>query len=259
MTATQPASLPTARAHDQDIVTIVGGTGALGHGLATRWAHAGVTVRIGSRRADTAQATARELPGAIGGENTAMIEDATTVVIAVPFSAHVETVRSIARIIRPGQLLIDTTAPLLPAGRRGLRPITPWAGSAAEQAQDLLPDGVTVVSALQTISAATLQDTKRRLDEDVLICGDRPADKAQAAALIDRIPGLRAVDCGPLDMSGICERITALLIGVNRRYKTHTGIRLTGLSTPLAHSGFSRPALAKLTRSRGARGTVTGR
>lgn len=242
MATTEPAPLPTARADHEDTVTIVGGTGAVGLGLATRWAHAGVAVRIGSRRADAAQATARELPGAIGGENTAMVEGATMVVIAVPFSAHVETVSSIARIIRPGQLLIDTTAPLLPAGRRGLRPITPWAGSAAEQARDLLPDGLAVVSAMQTVSAAALQDRDRELDEDVLICGDRAADKARAAALIDRIPGLRAVDCGPLDMSGVCERITALLIGVNRRYKTHTGIRLTGLPTPLPLSGFSRPA-----------------
>ncbi|RSS32469.1 NADPH-dependent F420 reductase, partial [Streptomyces sp. WAC05858] len=233
MTVTQPDSLPATTTHHENTVAIVGGTGALGLGLATRWAHSGVHVRIGSRRAEAAQACADKLPGAVGGNNTTMIEGAAAVVVAVPFSAHAETMRAIAKIIQPGQLVIDTTAPLLPAGPRGLRPIAPWAGSAAQQAQALLPDGTGLVSALQTVSAATLQNTELPLDEDVLLCGDHTADKNQAADLIDRIPGLRTIDCGLLDISGISERITALLIGINKRYKTHTGIRLTGLPQPL--------------------------
>ncbi|MYU14299.1 NADPH-dependent F420 reductase [Streptomyces sp. SID8361] len=242
MTVTQPGSLPATTTHHENTVAIVGGTGALGLGLATRWAHSGVNVRIGSRRAEAAQGCADKLPGAVGGDNTTMIEGAAAVVVAVPFSAHVETMRSIAKAIQPGQLVIDTTAPLLPVGPRGLRPIVPWAGSAAEQAQALLPDGTSIVSALQTVSAATLQDIELRLDEDVLLCGDHTADKTLAADLINRIPGLRTVDCGLLDMSGVCERITALLIGINRRYKTHAGIRLTGLPEPLARPGFGRSA-----------------
>ncbi|MFF6853487.1 NADPH-dependent F420 reductase [Streptomyces antimycoticus] len=233
MTVTQPDSLPATTTHHENTVAIVGGTGALGLGLATRWAHSGVHVRIGSRRTEAAQACADKLPGAVGGNNTTMIEGAAAVVVAVPFSAHAETMRAIAKIIQPGQLVIDTTAPLLPAGPRGLRPIAPWAGSAAQQAQALLPDGTGLVSALQTVSAATLQNTELPLDEDVLLCGDHKADKNQAADLIDRIPGLRTIDCGLLDISGISERITALLIGINKRYKTHTGIRLTGLPQPL--------------------------
>ncbi|KUL66725.1 NADPH-dependent F420 reductase [Streptomyces violaceusniger] len=233
MTVTQPDSLPATTTHHENTVAIVGGTGALGLGLATRWAHSGVHVRIGSRRAEAAQGCADKLPGAVGGDNTTMIEGAAAVVVAVPFSAHAETMRAIAKIIQPGQLVIDTTAPLLPAGPRGLRPIAPWAGSAAQQAQALLPDGTGLVSALQTVSAATLQNTELPLDEDVLLCGDHTADKNQAADLIDRIPGLRTIDCGLLDISGISERITALLIGINKRYKTHTGIRLTGLPQPL--------------------------
>ncbi|WP_405536567.1 NADPH-dependent F420 reductase [Streptomyces antimycoticus] len=233
MTVTQPDSLPATTTHHENTVAIVGGTGALGLGLATRWAHSGVHVRIGSRRAEAAQACADKLPGAVGGNNTTMIEGAAAVVVAVPFSAHAETMRAIAKIIQPGQLVIDTTAPLLPAGPRGLRPIAPWAGSAAQQAQALLPDGTGLVSALQTVSAATLQNTELPLDEDVLLCGDHKADKVLAADLIDRIPGLRTIDCGLLDISGISERITALLIGINKRYKTHTGIRLTGLPQPL--------------------------
>ncbi|MFD8628692.1 NADPH-dependent F420 reductase [Streptomyces hygroscopicus] len=232
MTVTSPDPLPATTTHHGNTVAIVGGTGALGLGLATRWAHSGVHVRIGSRRPEAAQACADKLPGAVGGDNTTMIEGAAAVVVAVPFSAHVETMRSLAKAIQPGQLVIDTTAPLLPVGPRGLRPIVPWAGSAAEQAQALLPDGTSVVSALQTVSAATLQDIERRLEEDVLLCGDHTADKVLAADLIDRIPGLRTVDCGLLDMSGVCERTTALLIGVNRRYKTHAGIRITGLPEP---------------------------
>ncbi|MFC9221700.1 NADPH-dependent F420 reductase [Streptomyces hygroscopicus] len=230
MTVTSPDPLPAT--HHENTVAIVGGTGALGLGLATRWAHSGVHVRIGSRRPEAAQACADKLPGAVGGDNTTMIEGAAAVVVAVPFSAHVETMRSLAKAIQPGQLVIDTTAPLLPVGPRGLRPIVPWAGSAAEQAQALLPDGTSVVSALQTVSAATLQNLELRLEEDVLLCGDYTADKVLAADLIGRIPGLRTVDCGLLDMSGVCERITALLIGINRRYKTHAGIRITGLPEP---------------------------
>ncbi|GHJ26868.1 NADPH-dependent F420 reductase [Streptomyces hygroscopicus subsp. sporocinereus] len=232
MTVTSPDPLSAATTHHENTVAIVGGTGALGLGLATRWAHSGVSVRIGSRRAQAAQGCADTLPGAVGGDNTTMIQGAAAVVVAVPFSAHVETMRSIAKVIQPGQLVIDTTAPLLPVGPRGLRPIVPWAGSAAEQAQALLPDGTSVVSALQTVSAATLQNLGLRLEEDVLLCGDHTADKVLAADLIGRIPGLRTVDCGLLDMSGVCERITALLIGVNRRYKTHAGIRITGLPEP---------------------------
>jgi NADPH-dependent F420 reductase len=241
MTSPQPAPRLDESSQRVGTVAIVGGTGALGLGLATRWAHAGIDVRIGSRRADAAQAVATQLPRASGGENAVMIDGAPVVVIAVPFSAHIETLRSLAKVIQPGQLLIDTTAPMVPS-RRGPRPITPWAGSAAEQAQDLLPAGVPVISAMQTVSAAILRDLGQRLDEDVLICGDKSADKAVAAGLIESIHGLRAVDCGPLDMSGVCERITALLVGVNRRYKTHAGIRLTGLPVTSANSSLGRPA-----------------
>jgi NADPH-dependent F420 reductase len=104
-----------------------------------------------------------------------------------------------------------------------------WQGSAAQQAAEMVPDGVRVVSALHTVSAATLADLDAELDEDVLVCGDRRADKARAAALIELVPGLRCVDCGRLEMARIAETLTALLIGVNARYRTHAGIRLTGL------------------------------
>ena len=93
----------------------------------------------------------------------------------------------------------------------------------------MVPDGVRVVSALHTISAAPLTDLGHELDEDVLVCGDRKADKARVARLIELIEGLRAVNAGPLETARIVEQLTPLLISVNARYKTHAGIRLTGL------------------------------
>ena len=104
-----------------------------------------------------------------------------------------------------------------------------WQGSAAQQALEMAPEGVRVVSALHTVSAASLSDLDHELTEDVLLCGDARADKREAAALIERIEGLRCVDCGRLEMARITESLTALLIAVNARYKVHAGIHLTGL------------------------------
>jgi predicted dinucleotide-binding enzyme len=92
----------------------------------------------------------------------------------------------------------------------------------------MAPDGVTVISALHTVSAPSLVGDEQ-LDEDVLICGDRKADKTRVAGVIDLIDGLRAVNAGPLDQARIVEPLTALLIGINSRYKTHAGIKITGL------------------------------
>jgi hypothetical protein len=98
---------------------------------------------------------------------------------------------------------------------------------------------VRVVSALHTVSGATLADLGRDLDEDVLICGDRREDKREAAELIGRVPGLRCVDCGRLEMARITESLTALLISVNSRYKTHAGVRITSLPDELWPAGRS--------------------
>jgi NADPH-dependent F420 reductase len=93
----------------------------------------------------------------------------------------------------------------------------------------MAPDGVTVVAGLHSVSAPTLADLERELDEDVLICGERKADKARVAALVEQIPGLRAVNAGALEMARIAEQLTPLLISINARYKAHAGIRITGL------------------------------
>ena len=108
-----------------------------------------------------------------------------------------------------------------------------WQGSAAQQAQEMVPEGVRVVSALHTISAASLRDLDHALDEDVLVAGDRRADKARVAALLDSIDGLRCVDCGRLEMARLTEQLTALVISINVRYKTRAGVKVTGLPDEL--------------------------
>jgi NADPH-dependent F420 reductase len=108
-----------------------------------------------------------------------------------------------------------------------------WQGSAAQQTAEMVPNGVRVVSALHTVSAASLSDLSHPLEQDVLVCGDLPADKVEAAMLIEKIDGLRCVDCGRLDMARIAESLTAMLISVNSRYKAHAGIRLTSLPEQL--------------------------
>jgi 8-hydroxy-5-deazaflavin:NADPH oxidoreductase len=129
--------------------------------------------------------------------------------------------------------VIDATVPLAAAvSGKATRMLGVWQGSAAQQVAEMVPEGVRVVSALHTISAASLTDLAHPLEQDVLLCGEVRADKTEAARLIERIEGLRCVDCGRLETARITESLTALLIGVNSRYKVHAGIRLTGLADP---------------------------
>jgi NADPH-dependent F420 reductase len=219
-------------------VTIIGASGALGFGLAVRLAAAGVEVTIGSRgRAEEAvrRALVAVPNGRLSGlDNAAAAAANELVVLSVPFRSHHETVTHIAATMRPGQLLIDATVPLAAAvGGKATRMLGIWQGSAAQQAAELVPDGVTVVGALHTVSAAALGDRHHELDEDVLLVGDARADKARVAALLDRIDGLRCVDAGRLEMARITESLTALMIAVNVRHKTHSGIRITGLPDTL--------------------------
>ncbi len=217
-------------------IPIVGGTGALGAGLATRWAKAGVPVVIGSRSSERAEETAARVRAAVGGaevkgaENGDAAGAGEVVFPTVPFRAQTENPQNLREHLRPGQILVDCTVPLATAvGGKGTRSLGVWQGSAAQQAQELAPEGVTVVAALHTVGAPTLADPEADLDEDILVCGDRKADKARVARLVELIPGLRAVNAGPLEMARIVEQLTPLLITVNIRYKVHAGIKLTGL------------------------------
>ena len=221
-------------------VSIIGASGALGFGLAVRLARAGGDVTIGSREAERAEQAALRAREAVpegdvvGLRNEEAAVRSELVILSVPFRCQAETLHNLRDVLRPGQLLIDATVPLAAAlGGRATRTVGLWQGSAAQQAQELVPEGVTVLSALHTVSAALLRDLDRELDEDVLLCGDRRADKRRAAALLDAIDGLRCVDCGRLEMARVTETLTALMISVNARYKTHAGVKLTGLPAEL--------------------------
>jgi NADPH-dependent F420 reductase len=156
------------------------------------------------------------------------------VILSVQFRNQSETLANLKQVFTAGQLLIDTTVPLAAAvSGKATRMLGVWQGSAAQQAQEMVPEGVRVVSALHTVSAADLTDLENPLAQDVPVCGDSRADKREAAGLIERIDGLRCVDCGLLEMSRTTESLTALLIAVNARYKVHAGVRLTGLPEQL--------------------------
>ena len=217
-----------------DPVAIIGGTGALGWGLAARWSRAGVPVIIGSRDGGRAREAAERAGASEGLENADAARAAEIVVLTVPFRNQSENLTNLKDVLREGQLLVDCTVPLAAAvSGRATRMLGVWQGSAAQQAAEMVPDGVRVVAALHTVSAAVLGDLDATLDEAILICGDRKADKRVVADLVARIDGLRPVDAGRLEQARIVESITALLIGVNARYKTHAGVRITGLPAEL--------------------------
>jgi NADPH-dependent F420 reductase len=219
-------------------VCIVGGTGALGFGLALRLGLAGVPIVIGSRDGHRAQEAAERASEHVpqgsftGLENPGSVKGAGIVVLSVPFRNQSETLTNLKHTLEPEQLLVDATVPLAAAvSGKATRTVGVWQGSAAQQAQEMAPPGVRVVSAFHTVSAAHLSDLDHHLDEDVLICGDQREDKARLAELVEAIPGLRPVDCGPLEMARIVEQLTALIISINVRNKVRAGIKITGLGS----------------------------
>jgi NADPH-dependent F420 reductase len=218
-------------------VPVIGATGDLGFGLALRWAAAGLPVVIGSRSAERAGAAADRVralvPGAsvTGAVNAEAVAGAPLVVLTVPFAAQLSTLADLRESLQPESVLVDCTVPLATAvGERATRTLGVWAGSAAQQAQHAVPEGVAVVGAFHTVSAATLTDLDKELGEDVLLCGERKADKQRVGALVERIPGLRAVNAGALETARYVEQLTPLLISINVRHKAHTGLRVVGLS-----------------------------
>jgi NADPH-dependent F420 reductase len=217
-------------------VSIIGASGALGFGLAVRWGRAGVPVVIGSRDAGRAEEAARRAQAAVpggsfgGAGNAEAAAQYEIVVLTVPFRSQSETLTNLKGALREGQLVVDATVPLAAAvSGRATRMLGVWQGSAAQQAAEMVPAGVRVVSALHTVSASLLADLDNELDEDVLVCGDRREDKDVVVELVNRIDGLRAIDAGRLEMARIAESLTALLISINVRHKTHAGIKITGL------------------------------
>jgi len=221
----------------QPVVAVVGGTGAEGSGLALRFAKAGLRVFIGSRNLDRAQAAAKEIAAQAGaGEitghtNSDAVSKAAIVILTVPLSAQLETLKSIRTNFQSGAILVDATVPLeIAIGGRVSRTISLWDGSAAQQAARLAPPGVAVVSTFHLLGAEALRGLNHPVDCDALICGDNADAKATVSQLAEKIPGVRAIDAGPLENARYLESSAALLITLNLKHKvSHSGLRITGL------------------------------
>jgi NADPH-dependent F420 reductase len=222
-------------------VGILGGTGPEGAGLAYRWARAGEEIVIGSRDAQRAAETAAQLRTRIGGsakiagaDNLTTAAECEVVVLTVPFSGCAALLKQLKNVWKPGTVVIDTTVPLAATvGGAATRMLGVWQGSAAEQTKELVPAGVSVVAAFQNLGAELLSKDED-VDCDILVCCDDQAAKQVASELALKIPGARAINGGKLENARIVESMTALLIGINMRYKVHSaGIRFTGL--PIEH------------------------
>jgi NADPH-dependent F420 reductase len=218
-------------------IAILGGTGAEGSGLAYRLAKAGEDILIGSREAARAQEAAKVLCERIGGsaqiegmDNPSAAAACDVAVITVPFSGVVALLKQLKSVWKPGTIVIDTTVPLAATvGGAATRVLGVWQGSAAEQTKELLPTGVSLAAAFQNLGAETLAG-EAPIDCDVLVCSDDENAKQVTSELVGKIPGARALNGGKLENARIVESLTALLIGLNMRYKVHgAGIRFTGL------------------------------
>jgi NADPH-dependent F420 reductase len=218
-------------------IGILGGTGPEGSGLAYRWARAGEEIVIGSRDAQRAAETAAQLRARIGdsakieaADNATTAAQCDVVVLTVPFFGCAALLKQLKSVWKPGTVVIDTTVPLAATvGGAPTRMIGVWQGSAAEQTKELLPAGVSLASAFQNLGAELLAKDED-VDCDILVCSDDERAKQIASELAGKIPGARAVNGGKLENARIVESLTALLIGINMRYKVHSaGIRFTGL------------------------------
>lgn len=202
-------------------IAIVGGTGPFGRALATRLIEAGDEVVIGSREASRAEETAAEL-GAIGRTNEEAVGGADLVVLAVDAGAALASARSLRSLLRSAPVLSVASELEFAAGSARPAPAT---RSLAERISEVLD--VPVVAGLHSLAARTL--VRSPPDEDAFVCGNDGEAKALALELADRVVAGRAIDAGPLATARALESMTAVLVNVNRRYKTHAGLRVTGL------------------------------
>jgi NADPH-dependent F420 reductase len=214
------------------IVAVLGGTGPQGRGLARRFSQAGIPVVLGSRSAERAAETATELGEATGGtvsgtDNATAAGQGDVVVVAVPWDGHAELLRDLAGQLA-GKVVVDCVNPL-GFDKQGAYPLPVEEGSAAQQAAALLPDS-TVVGAFHNVSAVLLDDPEvSSVDTDVLVLGDDRDATELVQALASVVPGVRGVYGGRLRNCHQVEALTANLISINRRYKAHSGIRVTDL------------------------------
>jgi len=222
---------------NDDAIAILGGTGDQGLGLALRFAKAGRPVVIGSRKLERAVQAADEVRAAVpdaevvGLENADATRRAPIVILSVPFEHTAGTLKAIRESLAPGQIVVSMGVPLATAiGDGAVRMLGVWQGSCAELVATLVPHGVATVSAFQNVSAHRLRELAHPVECDVIVSG--PAEpRRRIMDLCALVPGLRAVDGGPLANARIVESITALLIGLNVRYKVADGIglRFTGI------------------------------
>ncbi len=213
-------------------IAVLGGTGPQGRGLARRFAAAGLEVVIGSRSADRAEATAAELAEAVGGslrgaDNAAAAAAGDVVVVAVPWEGHKELLLELAEVLA-GKVVVDCVNPL-GFDKQGAYALPVEEGSATQQAAAILTES-TVVGAFHNVSAVKLEDPEvTEVDTDVLVLGDVREATDLVRALADTIPGVRGVYGGRLRNAHQVEAFTANLISINRRYKAHSGLRITDI------------------------------
>ena len=215
-------------------IAILGGTGKEGKGLAYRWAKAGYQVLIGSRTPEKAQAAAVEILQILGSKvsiegatNFNAVERSDIIVLTVPYSAHRDTLVSVKNALK-GKILIDVTVPLFPPKVTKVQ--MPPAGSAAQEACEILGEDVQVASAFQNISHKhLLQDGP--IECDVLVTGTSKEARSETLKLVSAA-GLIGWDAGPIENSVVVEGMTSVLIGINKQYGGNTaGIRITGVKT----------------------------
>jgi hypothetical protein len=213
-------------------VAVLGGTGPQGRGLARRFASAGLPVVIGSRSAERASETAQTLAEATGGQvtgadNAAAAAAGDIVVVAVPWDGHGDLLRELASALA-GKVVVDCVNPL-GFDKKGAYALSVEEGSAAQQAELLLPES-TVIGAFHNVSAVRLEDPEvENVDTDVLVLGDVREATDLVQDLADTIPGVRGVYGGRLRNAHQVEALTANLININRRYKGHAGVRVTDI------------------------------
>jgi 8-hydroxy-5-deazaflavin:NADPH oxidoreductase len=214
-------------------IAVLGGTGKEGKGLAYRWAKAGYKILIGSRTPEKAVTTASELmemlegaSSVVGTSNREAAELADMVVLSVPYAAHRETLESVKDVLK-GKVLIDVTSPLVPPKVTKVQ--LPTAGSAAQEAKEIVGEGVEVVAAFQNVSHEHLLK-EEDVDCDVLVTGTSKAARSEVLKLVEAA-GLTGWDSGPLENSVVAEGLTSVLININKQYgSTHAGIRITGVN-----------------------------
>ncbi|HUY43386.1 MAG TPA: NADPH-dependent F420 reductase [Acidimicrobiales bacterium] len=212
-------------------VGIVGGTGPAGRGVAVRLASAGHVVVIGSRDAARASEVANALAlrggGVVTGASNEEAANADVVVIATPWDSAVVTVAALREPLR-GKVVLSMVNALSREGREVV-PFYPPRGSMCAQLAFALPES-TVVGAFHHLPAAQMEDLDSGLDADVVIVGDDANARELVAAMVNEMPGLRAVIAGSLSLASAVEAFTAVCISINIRHKAHSYLKLAGLA-----------------------------